>query len=484
MNILSISAEVAPFAKTGGLADVCGALPKYIRNLGHDVRVVMPAYQKIEHEYHTTNKYNLESLPGQLWVPTGSGVYPAGVFRGNLPGTDVPAYFIAEWNMFGRSQIYGYSDDAYRFAFFCKAVIELLRALDWRPDIVHAHDWHAAPIITWLATAGTVDQWFRNIPTVFTIHNLAHQGRTNWKIFDYMQLQTFSLAEEGYEEVNFMARGIQHATMINTVSPTYAREIMTPEYGANLDKLLHSRAFDVHGILNGIDTDVWNPATDPYIAHKFDVDTLGDKVFNKRELQARAGLPQRDDIPLIAMVSRLDFQKGLDLTGHAIHNLLNNYGGGEAQFIVLGTGADEYEQMFIRLADYHKDKMRAYMTYDAMLSQLIYAGADMFLMPSRFEPCGLGQMIAMRYGTVPVVRATGGLADTVHDGYTGFTFYDYNSDALWDALYRAVQAYHYDPPRWRNIQQNAMRLDLSWEKSAERYAEIYAWAQARARGWG
>lgn len=484
MKILSISAEVAPFAKTGGLADVCGALPKYIRSLDHDVRVVMPAYQKVEHEYHTTNKYGLEAMPGQLWVPTGSGVYPAGALHGTLPGSDVPVYFIAEWNMFGRPEIYGYGDDAYRFAFFCKAVVELLRALDWRPDVIHAHDWHAAPLITWLATAGRLDDRFRDIPTVFTIHNLAHQGHTSWNIFDYMQLQTYGLAEENYGEVNFMARGIQHATMINTVSPTYAREIMTPEFGAHLDKLLHARAFDVHGILNGIDTDVWNPATDAYIAHKFDADTLEAKTFNKRELQARAGLPQRDDVPLVAMVSRLDFQKGLDLMGNAIHNLLNNYAGGEAQFIVLGTGAGEYESMFARLAHYHKDKMRAYLTYDAMLSQLIYAGADIFLMPSRFEPCGLGQMIAMRYGTVPVVRATGGLADTVHDGYTGFTFYDYNTEAFWNALYRALQVYYHDRPGWQQIQQNGMRLDLSWETSAKRYAEIYAWAQARARGWG
>ncbi len=483
MKILSISAEVAPFAKMGGLADVCGALPKYLRKLGHDVRVVMPAYQKIEHEYHTTNKYGLEALPGQLWVPTGDGVYPAGALRGTLPGSDVPAYFIAEWNLFGRPEVYGYSDDAYRFAFFAKAIAELILALDWKPDLIHAHDWHAAPFVTWLATAGSEDERFRGIPTLFTIHNLAHQGRTPWRIFDYMGLQTFALREEGYDEVNFMARGIQHATMINTVSPTYAREIMTPELGAHLDPLLHARAFDVHGILNGIDTDVWNPATDSHLAHRFDADTLDAKILNKRELQARAGLPQRDDVPLVAMVSRLDFQKGVDLMGHVLHLLLNNYAGREAQFIVLGTGADEYEQMFARLAYYHKDKMCAFLHYDAMLSELIYAGADIFLMPSRFEPCGLGQMIAMRYGTVPVVRATGGLADTVFDGYSGFTFTEYNVDAFWNALNRAVQTYYRNPAQWREIQQNGMRQDLSWETSAKRYAEVYAWALARGRGW-
>ena len=259
-----------------------------------------------------------------------------------------------------------------------------------------------------------------------------------------------------------MARGIHHATMINTVSPTYAREIMTPELGAYMDKLLHSRAFDVHGILNGIDTEVWDPATDPHIAHRFDAASLDGKIFNKRDLQARIGLPQRDDVPLIAMVSRLDFQKGLDLIGHTLHLLLNNYAGSEAQFVVLGTGADEYEQMFARLAHYHKDKMRVFLQYDAMLSQMIYAGADIFLMPSRFEPCGLGQMIAMRYGTVPVVRATGGLADTVYDGYTGFSFYEYSVDAFWNALYRAIQTFVRNPTHWREIQQNVMRQDYSW----------------------
>ena len=488
LKILSLSAEVAPFAKTGGLADVCGALPKYLRKMGHDVRVAMPAYQMIEHEYHTTNKYGLETLPGQLWVPTGPGVHPAGGFRGTLPGSDVPAYFIAEWNLFGRPQIYGYGDDAYRFAFFAKAVVELLLALDWKPDIVHAHDWHAAPFVTWLATAGSADERFRSdagfpIPTLFTIHNLAHQGRTHWKIFDYMGIQTYSLNEESFDEVNFMARGIYHATMINTVSPTYAREIMTPSLGAHMDKLLHSRAFDVHGILNGIDYEVWNPATDAHIAHQFDADTLDAKIFNKRDLQARAGLPQRDDVPLVALVSRLDFQKGLDLMGHVIHQLLNSFAGSEAQFIVLGTGADEYEQMFTRLAHYHKDKMRAYLQYDASLSQLVYAGADIFLMPSRFEPCGLGQLIAMRYGTVPVVRATGGLVDTVQDGHTGFSFSDYTADAFWNALYRAIQTYIRNPGHWREIQRNGMLANFSWEASAERYAEVYAWAISRARGW-
>ncbi|MFQ5617171.1 MAG: glycogen synthase, partial [Anaerolineales bacterium] len=269
---------------------------------------------------------------------------------------------------------------------------------------------------------------------------------------------------------------------VNTVSPTYAREVMTPKYGVGLDRLLRRRSSDMHGIINGIDYDVWNPATDPALIKTYDADNLDDKVSGKRDLQARAGLPQRNDVPLVAMVSRLYSQKGLDLTGHVVHKLLNNHAGSEAQFIVLGTGAKEYKTTFARLADYHQQKMTAYLEYDAELAQRIYAGADLFLMPSRFEPCGLGQLIAMRYGTVPVVRATGGLADTVWDGVTGFTFTNYNVDAFWHAVYRAVQVYLHNKPRWREIQRAGMQQDFSWEKSARGYAELYAWAISRARG--
>jgi starch synthase len=240
LKILSISAEVTPFGKTGGLADVAGSLPKALRALGHDVRVVMPAYQSIEDGFRS-GQYDLQVLPGGLHVPTGVGPIPAGVFEGRLPGSDVPVYFIAEHNLFGRPNIYGYGDDAYRFAFFSSAALDLIAALDWRPDVVHGHDWHAAPALTWLDTAGNTDGRYRGTPTLFTIHNLMHQGKTHWTVFNYLQLLTHRLNEEAYGEVNFMARGIYHATLINTVSPTYAREIMTPAGGAGLDGLLRHR---------------------------------------------------------------------------------------------------------------------------------------------------------------------------------------------------------------------------------------------------
>lgn len=473
LKILFISAEAAPFAKTGGLGDVCSSLPKALRAMGHDVRIAMPAYRSIE-----------QGLPGvtpldrPLTVPLGIGQLHAGVFQGTLPDSDVPVYFIAEQHLFNRDKIYGYGDDVYRFAFFSKAALALIPYLNWRPDVVHAHDWHTAPAVTWLATSGQAEDSYRGIPSIFTIHNLAHQGKTNWDIFNYLGIQTHSLYEEGYNEVNFMARGIYHATLVNTVSPTYAREIMTPEGGAGLDGLLRHRHQDLHGILNGIDYQKWNPATDKHIPHHFSVDTLDERIQNRRALQAYANLPQRDNIPLVAMVSRLDWQKGLDITGHVIHLLMNGFAG-DAQFIVLGTGDPHYENMFAQIASYHQDKMRAFLTYDANLAPLIYAGSDIFIMPSLFEPCGLGQLIAMRYGSVPVVRATGGLIDTIQDGITGFSFYNYSAEDFWQTLQRAIYIYNVDKESWKNIQRNGMMADYSWEKSAQGYQQLYGWAISR-----
>jgi len=476
IKILFLSAEVAPFAKTGGLGDIGGSLPKALADMGHEVRVVMPAYKNIEEGYP-----GVELVPGQLDVPTGDGVIPCGAYEGKLPGSEVPITFIAEWQLFKRDTIYGYWDDAYRFAFFSRAALQLTIAWDWKPDIVHAHDWHTAPALTWLATAGQTDERFRGIASVFTIHNLAHQGKTNWHIFDYLGIQTFSLAEEAYEEVNFMARGIYHATLVNTVSPTYAREIMTPEGGAGLDTLLRHREYDLHGILNGLDYDSWNPAVDSRLPYRFSEDRLGERLKNRRALQRHAGLPVKDDIPLVAIISRLDWQKGMDIMGHTLHQLMNGYAG-DAQFIVLGTGEQRYEDMFANIASYHSDKMAAILSYNAGLAPLIYAGSDMFVMPSLFEPCGLGQLIAMRYGSVPVVRATGGLADTVQDSITGFMFYDYSWESFWQALARAIYIYNVDKVSWQQIQRNGMMADFSWKRSALGYQQLYEWALARTRG--
>jgi starch synthase len=481
LKILMLSAEVAPFAKAGGLADVCGSLPKALAALGHDVRLVMPAYQPVEMACQTGHQ-GIHSHPLSLQVPMGTGMIPAGVLEATLPGSEVPFYFIAERHRFGnRPFFYGFPDDAERFAFFSRAALDLaIAALGWRPDIVHAHDWHAAPAVTWLATAGQCDGRYAGLPTLYTIHNLMHQGTAPWQILEYLGLLTHGLWAERFGEVNFMARGIYHATMINTVSPTYSREILEREGGCGLDGLLRHRHFDVHGILNGLDYEVWNPATDQHLAATFDVDSLERRRANKRALQARVGLPECD-FPLVAMVTRLDKQKGLDITGHVLHLLMNGYAG-EVQGLVLGAGWPEYEGMLRHLSGYHPGKLKTIFGYDAQLAPLIYGGSDILLMPSLFEPCGLGQLIAMRYGSVPVVRATGGLADTVRPGVTGFTFQNFSAEDFWNSLQEALYILRVDPERWRAIQTAGMSSDYSWKSSARAYQQVYEWAIARVRG--
>ena len=481
-RILFISAEVAPLAKAGGLADVAGALPKTLHKMGIDVRVIMPAYATIEASITRGNPFELAAIPDGMLVPFGAGARPAGILEGRLPDSQVPLYLVAESKYFGRPKIYGYEDDPERFAFFSRAAFEVCQRIGWRPELIHAHDWHAAPALTWLDTVGRQDPTWAGAASLFTIHNLAHQGHTAWSIFKKLDLQTQSLDQEPFGQVNFMARGIHHATLVNTVSPTYAQEIKTQELGAGLHELLQAREFDLHGILNGIDNEVWDPNHDPLIPHHFGPDDLTAKTQNKLDLQRQLNLPIDANIPLVGMVSRLDWQKGLDISGEVFHRLLNGLAG-QAQLVVLGTGSPEYEQMLAHLAGYHSKKMAALLAYDAESAQRIYAASDIFLMPSLFEPCGLGQLIALRYGALPVVRRTGGLADTIQDSENGFVFKDYDSSAFWQALSRAIKTYHFDQPLWQAMQQSAMRADFSWSRSAERYLQLYEWASARTRGW-
>jgi starch synthase len=480
LRILFVAAEAAPFAKTGGLADVAGALPKALAAMGHDVRIVMPAHGAIEAALGE-GRWGLRARPEVLDVPFGPGTIRAGILECDLPGAAVHVYFVAQRDLLGREAIYGYDDDPWRYAFFSRAALEWTRILGWRPDVVHAHDWHAAPAVTWLATAGAHDDGFRNVPSIFTIHNLMHQGRGPWAILDALRLITGGLREEPYGQVNFMARGIYHATLINTVSPTYAREILTAAGGQGLHDLLAFRHYDVHGILNGIDVDVWNPATDRNLVQPFDAARLSSRHANKAALQRRLGLPLSPSAAVVAMVSRLDAQKGLDITGEVVRRLLEG-GAGEAQFVVLGSGASEYEGMFRDLSARFPDRMRAVFAYAPDLAPLIYGGSDLFVMPSRFEPCGLGQLLAMRYGSVPVVRAVGGLADTVRDGVTGFTFHAYEAGDFWEALRRALYLRTADPESWGEIQTAGMTQDLSWRASARGYLQLYEWALARVGG--
>ncbi|MCU0255890.1 MAG: glycogen synthase [Vicinamibacterales bacterium] len=482
LKILYLASEAAPFTKTGGLADVTGSLPKAMAALGHDVRLVLPAYAPIEARARELGS-DIRVSDLTLRVPVRDGHVRAGLFESFLPGSYVPVSFVAEREVLARPDVYGYHDDPYRFAFFSRAALDAeIAAKGWRPDVVHAHDWHAAPAVWWLATAGNADERYRAIPTVFTVHNLMHQGHAPWDLVDYLGILTHGLTEEPYGGVNLMARGIYHATMVSTVSPTYAREVMTREGGHGLDGLLRHRRADLHGVLNGLDHDVWNPAADPHLARRFDAQTLDERIENKRELQRRLGLPVRDDVPLVGMVTRLDWQKGLDVLGHVLHLLMSGEAG-EAQFALLGSGSAHYEDMVRHIVGYHREKAAAVLRYDADLAPLVYGGADAFLMPSLFEPCGLAQLIAMRYGAVPVVRATGGLADTVRDGVTGFTYHQQDVESCWGTVCRALHVWRNDRGSWRAMQRNGMAFDSSWITSAHAYQQIYGWAIARMQGW-
>ncbi|MFK7801849.1 MAG: glycogen synthase [Anaerolineae bacterium] len=472
MKILFISAEVYPFAKRGGLADVVGSLPKELEKMGHEVRIVMPAYGMIEDAY-AEGSLDIRPMALDLNVQVEGKYVETGVFVGTLPDTEIPVYFIANQMLLGREEIYGYDDDVYRFSFFSKASLQfMVETLVWQPDVLHAHDWHTAPAVTWLATAGQTDPRYRDIKSLYTIHNLAHHGRATWHIFNYLQLHTHSLTEEAYNEVNFMARGIFHANKVNTVSPTYAEEIMTQSGGTGLDGLLRYRSSDVSGILNGLDTVVWNPAKDKNLTARYSAGKLHPRKKNKAKLQEMLGLELNPDIPMLAMISRLDYQKGLDLMGEVVYRLLQGECG-PVQIVLLGSGQPEYEEMFRQFAESFPEKMAAVFAYRADLAPLIYAGSDMFLMPSLFEPCGLGQLIAMRYGNVPIVRATGGLADTVIDNETGFVFDHYSTNSFWHSVQRAIYVYNTDKPQWKKIQKAGMKRDFSWGNLAEKYVELY-----------
>lgn len=470
LKILFLAAEAVPFAKVGGLADVAGSLPQAIRALGHDVRLMMPRYGTIR-----SNQFHFEKIGEPFPVPVGPGQEHVHLIGSTLDG-EVPIYLIWNESYFSsRDRVYGFEDDAQRFTVFGHASLAALRLLDWRPDVVHANDWHTGIVPAWLDTAGRREAFYRDMATLFTIHNLAYQGIAGRLILTFAQMEYVQhLSVEQPGTVNWMAQGIAHADLINTVSKQYAQEILAPEMGMGLAPLLKERQDRLFGVLNGIDYEQWNPAADDGVPHRFDVATLDRRVANKTALQQQARLPVRPETPLVGMVSRLDRVKGMDLMEPVLEWLL----GGDAQFVLLGTGQPEYHDMFERVQARFPDNMRAFLKFDDVLARRIYAGADIFLMPSAVEPCGLGQMIAMRYGCVPVVRATGGLADTVVDYAagrglgTGFAFTDYTSEACQDALGRALTVYQ-DKKAWRRLQQRGMESDFSWAASAQEYIRLY-----------
>ncbi len=484
LKVLFVAPEVAPFRKTGGLADVAGALPKALKKRGIDVRVVMPLYQGIRWG-------ELERLDGLLKVPMWWGIGQGGVRLGKLPGSDVPIYFLEFNRYYDRPHLYGPPGDAYpdnleRFTYLSRASLELTRALGWVPDVVHANDWQTALAPVYLNTV----EWSKPLhgaASVYTIHNMAYQG-----IFDGGGMFITGLGREHYRPaefehfgaLNLMKGGLVHSTMLSTVSPTYAREIQTADYGFGLDGLLASRADALRGILNGIDIEEWNPAKDPLIPHKFDARRLAGKAKCKAALQEEFGLPVKPDQALFGVVGRLTSQKGFDVLAHTLEKLL----AWDLQIVLVGTGDAEAERFFSWMASQRGDKFRCWIGFDNGKAHRIEAGSDFFLMPSRFEPCGLNQMYSLRYGTLPVVRATGGLVDTVENldektgAGTGFVFGDLTPGALTDTIGWALSTYYNRPRQVTAMRKRAMAQDFSWDRAAADYEKLYLEAVLRRRG--
>jgi len=474
LKILFLTAEANPFAKVGGLADVAGSLPRAIRALGHDIRLMLPRYVTIR-----SDRFRLEKIGEPFLVPVGPEEEPVHLLGTSLPvkdGDELPVYMI--WNdlyFSSRDRVYGFEDDAQRFTVFGHAALGALRLLNWKPDVIHANDWHTGIVPAWLNTIGRGKEFYKGIATLFTIHNLTYQGITGRLILTFARMEHLKHLEvEPPGMVNWLAQGIAYADVINTVSPQYAREILTPEMGMGLAPLLQERKERLFGVLNGIDYEEWNPATDPHIPHRFDAQTLDGRAANKTALQQMARLPVRPDAPLVGMVTRLDHIKGMELMEGVLEWLV----GQEAQFVLLGTGQPEYHQMLEQMQARFPEHIRAFLKFDDVLAHRIYAGADIFLMPSKVEPCGLGQMIAMRYGCVPVVRAVGGLVDTVSDYNakfgrgTGFVFSAFTPEACQEALARALQLYN-QKDAWRRVQKRCMATDFSWSASAQEYVRLY-----------
>jgi starch synthase len=467
-RILFAAAEVAPYAKVGGLADVAGSLPQALAELGHDVRVALPLYGTIERE-----KWGIGDRARPLAVPFGARTLAAKVHEARRDGASV--VFIENPQFFGRTKVYGEDDDAKRFTFFCRAVCEEALQNDWKPDVVHAHDWHAG-LIPQLVKQG-FDKTLPATASVFTIHNLAYQGVTKERVLYFAGLGEDHMVLEKKrwgKQINPMARGIGFADVVSTVSERYAKEILTPEFGEGLESLLQEREGDLFGIVNGIDVSVFDPSRDQHIPARYSQEDPSGKAQNKRALQEEFALALEPRTPLLGVVGRLVEQKGVDLLTEVARDLLD----GGAQLIVLGTGDPKYEERWRALAAEYKGALGVRIGFDAGLAQRIYAGSDMFLMPSRFEPCGLGQLISLRYGTVPVVRAVGGLADTVRDfdadprHGNGFSFAAYTRAGFSGALARALRLYRH-ADRWRELTVRGMREDHSWQASARKYVELY-----------
>ncbi len=462
MQIVFAAAEAAPYAKVGGLADVAGSLPQALAALGHDVALYLPLHRTIDRaKFQITDRAPSRSVP-----------YGKAKVRVSYPGVvrdGVRVVFVRSDTRIGRDRVYGEPDDAKRYAFFCRAILEDIR--ESPPDVVHAHDWHTALLVPLVARTRALAA----TSTVFTIHNLAYQGRTNASVLALIGLPRARLPIEDRNEANPMARAIVAADIVSTVSERYAKEILTAEFGERLQGLLRERGRRLLGIVNGIDTAAFDPATDRHIAANYSADDPSGKAACKPALQNEGGLAVDARAPIFGVVGRLVEQKGIDLLTAAAPKLL----GAGGQLVVLGTGDPAYEAKWKALASRYAGKLWLTLGFDAALAQRIYAGCDFFLMPSRFEPCGLGQLISFRYGTIPVVHEVGGLAETVRDldgdaaRGNGVSFAEYSVTAFGDAIARALRRYRSSPQAWTEVVQRVMREDHSWAASARRYALLY-----------
>ena len=483
MKVLFVTPELSPLVSAGGLGEVANALPRALHAQGHDVRVALPCYGAIPAD-----------LRGEQYctcvVDLGAKTAYGALRTARVPDSEIPMYLIEHGVYFERPHAYGYgaheySDNAERFCFFCLALLHGIAETRWRPDVVHCHDWHTAVIPAYIKTRLAHTEAWRGMPTLLTIHNLAYQGRYKAHYLPYTGLSWDLFTPdclEFYGDINLMKAGIAFASKLNTVSPRYAKEIQTPEFGGGLDGFLRMRTGSLHGILNGVDYGLWNPATDPHIAKNYSAGDLTGKRQCKAALQRLVGLPKRD-IPLFGMVSRLYWQKGIDLLAKALDRVM----GLDLQLVILGTGDPHFEHALSKIAARYPHKMRLLLKFDVALSHQIEAGSDFFLMPSHYEPCGLSQLYSLSYGTVPIVRETGGLADSVRNitkanlrkgRATGIVFRSRTAGAVERSIRRAINLFR-DPAALHAVRVAGMKEDFSWERSSRAYVRLYREAIAR-----
>jgi len=483
LKILMLASEMIPYAKTGGLADVMGALPAALRALGHEVRSVMPRYRSVE-----PKRFGLRRI-GEVSVPLGDRRVTAEVSQ--IPTKGEPeVLFLNQPRYFDRENLYGtprgdYPDNNERFTFYAKAALEAIARLGWAPDVVHAHDWQSGLALAVLALGGADAGTYASSGRIFTIHNLAYQGNFEPDVLDLAGLPHSCFHPDGsefYGKLSFLKAGIVYADVITTVSRKYAEEIQTPEYGCGMEGILRVRKEDVTGILNGVDYTQWDPRHDKYLPTSYSPEDLAGKRVCKRALLDRMKLPAAlADKPLVGMITRLVDQKGMDLVAQSIDRIFAL----DVGFVLLGTGEAHYHALFEEIAKRYKGRAAIQLSFDEGLAHQIEAGVDMFLMPSRYEPCGLNQIYSLRYGTIPVVRATGGLDDTIvpYDartgGGTGFKFHDYSAVAMLETLSEAVNVWRKDRKRWEALMREGMGRDLSWSTSARQYVEVYRRAMRR-----